>query len=105
MIISLMNSPRKGHGRPSVLLDMRPLQGPSAVRGVGAYARGLLSGLIQAGFDPSLTLLIDETLEPQDMPAGEYRLARCRRRSHGQFAAYEDALVLAADIAKVGPDL
>jgi glycosyltransferase involved in cell wall biosynthesis len=105
MITSLMNSPRKGYGRPSVLLDMRPLQGRSAVRGVGAYARGLLGGLIQAGFDANLTLLIDERLDPPDMPAGEYRIARCRRRSHGQFAAYEDALVLAADIAKVGPDV
>jgi glycosyltransferase involved in cell wall biosynthesis len=100
-----MNSPRKGSGRPSVLLDMRPLQGRSAVRGVGAYARGLLNGLIQAGFDMNLTLLIDEALDPPDLPVGNYRLARCRRRSHGQFAAYEDALVLAADIAKVGPDL
>ena len=31
-----------------MLLDMRPLQGPSAVRGVGSYARGLLKGLINA---------------------------------------------------------
>jgi len=75
------------------------------VRGVGAYATGLLRGLIQAGFDPNLTLLIDEALDPPDLPPGEYRLARCRRRSHGQFAAYEDALLLAGDIAKVGPDV
>ena len=34
---------------------MRPLQGPSAVRGVGAYARSLLKGLIKAGFDDRLT--------------------------------------------------
>jgi glycosyltransferase involved in cell wall biosynthesis len=100
-----MNSSRKGPGRPSVLLDMRPLQGRSAVRGVGAYARGLLGGLIQAGFDANMTLLTDEALDPPDLPAGKYVLARCRRRSHGQFAAYEDALVLADDIAKVGPDL
>lgn len=100
-----MNTSRKGSVRPSVLLDMRPLQGRSAVRGVGAYARGLLQGLIQAGFDANLTLLIDEALDPPNLPAGDYRLARCRRRSHGQFAAYEDALVLAADIARVGPDV
>src|SRR5439155_1287346 len=58
MISALMNSPRKGLGRPSVLLDMRPLQGPSAGRGVGAYARGLLQGLVRAGFDSNLTLLL-----------------------------------------------
>jgi glycosyltransferase involved in cell wall biosynthesis len=100
-----MDSTGSGVDRPSVLLDMRPLQARSAVRGVGAYARGLLKGLIQAGFDPNLTLLIDEALDPPDLPAGKYRLARCRRRSHGQLAAYEDALVLASDIAKVGPDV
>ena len=100
-----MNSSRKGPGRPSVLLDMRPLQGRSAARGVGAYARGLLQGLIEAGFDAHLTLLIDEALDPPELPSGKYRLARCRRRSHGQFAAYEDALVLAADVARIGPDL
>jgi glycosyltransferase involved in cell wall biosynthesis len=100
-----MDSSRKGTRRPSVLLDMRPLQGRSAVRGVGAYARGLLKGLVQAGFDPNLTLLIDEELDPPDLPAGKYQLARCRRRSHGHLAGYEDAMVLAADIAKVGPDV
>ena len=105
MIPKLVNSSRKGPGRPSVLLDMRPLQGRSAARGVGAYARGLLQGLIQAGFDANLTLLLDETLDRPELPLGGYRLARCRRRSHGQLAAYEDALVLAGDIAKVGPDV
>ncbi|HEV2475120.1 MAG TPA: glycosyltransferase family 1 protein [Candidatus Dormibacteraeota bacterium] len=100
-----MNSSRKGPGRPSVLLDMRPLQGRSAARGVGAYARGLLQGLIQAGFDANLTLLIDAALDPPELPLGKYRLAQCRRRSHGQLAAYEDALLLASDIARVGPDV
>src|SRR5579864_2585828 len=105
MIPKPMNASRKGAGRPSVLLDMRPLQGRSAVRGVGAYARGLLYGLIQAGFDANLTLLIDQTLALPDLPPGEYRLARCRRRSHGQLAAYEDAMLLATDIARLGPDV
>ena len=84
---------------------MRPLQGPSAFRGVGAYARGLLTGLIEAGFDSNLTLLTDAGLDAPALPPGGYRLARCRRRSHGQLAAYEDAVVLAADIARVGADV
>jgi glycosyltransferase involved in cell wall biosynthesis len=100
-----MDSRARGIHRPSVLLDMRPLQGRSGVRGVGAYARGLLKGLVEAGFDPNLTLLIDEELDPPDLPAGKYQLARCRRRTHGHLAGYEDAMVLAADIAKVGPDV
>lgn len=100
-----MNSPRKGSGRPSVLLDMRPLQGPSAQRGVGAYARGLLKGLVDAGFDSQLTLLLDVAFDAPALPVGRYRLAGCRRRSHGQLAAYEDAVALNADIARIGADV
>jgi glycosyltransferase involved in cell wall biosynthesis len=105
MIPVLMNQPRKGVGRPSVLLDMRPLQGPSAARGVGAYARGLLKGLIRAGFDSNLTLLLDVDFDAPALPVGQYRLAGCRRRSHGQLAAYEDAVALASDIQRIAPDL
>jgi glycosyltransferase involved in cell wall biosynthesis len=100
-----MNQPRKGGGRPTVLLDMRPLQGPSAIRGVGAYARGLLKGLIDAGFDDRLTLLLDVAFDAPALPVGRYRLAGCRRRSHGQVAAYEDAVALSTDIARIGADV
>src|SRR5262245_48399746 len=100
-----MNQPRKGGGRPTVLLDMRPLQGPSAIRGVGAYARGLLKGLIAAGFDDRLTLLLDVAFDAPALPVGRYRLAGCRRRSHGQLAAYEDAVALPSDIARIGADV
>src|SRR3989441_6562054 len=100
-----MNQPRKGVGRPSVLLDMRPLQGPSGVRGVGAYARGLLGGLIRSGFDRNLTLLLDVAFDEPALPAGRYSLAGSRRRTHGQLAAYEDAVALTADIQRIGPDV
>jgi len=100
-----MNTSRTGAGRPSVLLDMRPLQGPSAGRGVGAYARGLLKGLIAAGFDSQLTLLLDVAFDAPALPVGAYGLAGCRRRSHGQLAAYEDAVVLNRDIQRIGPDI
>src|SRR5438132_144453 len=100
-----MNSSRRGAGRPSVLLDMRPLQGPSGGRGVGAYARGLLKGLIAAGFDSRLTLLLDAAFDAPALPVGEYRLAGCRRRSHGQLSAYEDAVALNRDIQRIGPDV
>jgi glycosyltransferase involved in cell wall biosynthesis len=105
MIPELMNSSRKGTDRPSVLLDMRPLQGPSAARGVGAYARGLLKGLIGAGFDANLTLLLDVAYDAPALPVGRYRLAGSRRRSHGQLAAYEDAVALGGDIERIKPDL
>ena len=84
---------------------MRPLQGPSAVRGVGAYARGLLKGLIKAGFDSQLTLLLDVEFDAPALPVGKYQLAGCRRRSHGQFSAYEDAVALTRDIERIRPDV
>ncbi len=63
-----MKSTRSGNAGPLVLLDMRPLQGPSAARGVGAYARGLLKGLINAGFDANLTLLLDVAFDAPSLP-------------------------------------
>jgi len=84
---------------------MRPLQGPSAVRGVGAYARSLLKGLIKAGFDDRLTLLLDVEFDAPALPVGKYRLTGCRRRNHGQLAAYEDAVALSGDIERIGPDV
>ena len=105
MLPLLMNSPRKGGGRPSVLLDMRPLQTPSGARGIGAYARGLLGGLVRAGFDSNLSLLLDVAFDEPAMPPGRYKLVGCRRRGHGQLSAYEDAVALTADIRRIGPDL
>src|SRR5207245_5340989 len=84
---------------------MRPLQGPSATRGVGSYARGLLKGLIAAGFDSHLTLLLDSAFDAPALPVGAYRVVGSRRRNHGQLAAYEDAVALQSDIAGVAPDL
>ena len=84
---------------------MRPLQGPSAARGIGAYARGLLGGLVRAGFDSELSLLLDVAYDEPALPPGRYRLVGCRRRSHGQLAAYEDAVALTADLRRIGPDV
>lgn len=84
---------------------MRPLQGQSGARGVGAYARGLLRGLIENGFDRNLTLLLDSAFDAPALPVGDFKVAGCRRRSHGQLAAYEDAVALNADILRIGPDV
>jgi glycosyltransferase involved in cell wall biosynthesis len=90
---------------PSVLLDLRPLQGPSAARGVGTYAGGLLQGLISAGFDSHLTLLLDVAFPEPQLPAGGYRLAGSKRRYHGQLSAYEEAVALGSDLQRIGPDI
>lgn len=89
----------------AVLLDMRPLQGPSVARGVGTYAAGLLGGLIAEGFDSRLTLLLDADLPEPSLPPGGYRLAGSRRRYHGQLSGYEEAVALGADLQRLGPDL
>jgi glycosyltransferase involved in cell wall biosynthesis len=115
MMAALVTSSREGRvskagarNRPtglSVLLDMRPLQGPSAGRGVGTYARGLLGGLVAEGFDSNLTLLLDAGLAEPALPDGGFRLAGSRRRYHGQLAAYEEAVALGRDLERIRPDL
>jgi glycosyltransferase involved in cell wall biosynthesis len=84
---------------------MRPLQGPSAGRGVGTYAKGLLSGLVAAGFDANLTLLLDAGRAEPALPAGNFSLTHTRRRYRGQLAAYEDAAMLGADLQRANPDV
>ncbi|MFI5283394.1 MAG: glycosyltransferase family 4 protein [Candidatus Dormibacterales bacterium] len=84
---------------------MRPLQGPSAARGVGSYARGLLGGLVEVGFDANLTLLLDVAFEEPELPRGGYRLAGSRRRYRGQLSAFEEAVALGSDIQRIAPDL
>src|SRR5260370_42461195 len=84
---------------------MRPLQGPSAGRGVGSYARGLLGGLIAEGFDSNLTLLLDAGRDEPTLPPGRYELAGSRRRYHGQLAGYEEAAALRSDPERIRPDL
>jgi glycosyltransferase involved in cell wall biosynthesis len=84
---------------------MRPLQGPSADRGVGTYAIGLLGGLIAEGFDSSLTLLLDAGLPEPALPGGAYRLAGSRRRYRGQLSAYEEAVALGTDLQRIHPRL
>jgi glycosyltransferase involved in cell wall biosynthesis len=103
--VELRTRTGKGKTVPSVLLDMRPLQGPSAARGVGTYAAGLLGGLISAGFDSNVTLLLDADLPEPPLPAGGYRLAGSKRRYHGQLSAYEEAVALGSDLQRIGPDV
>ena len=106
MMARLLSSSQGDLSRgPSVLLDMRPLQGPSAGRGVGSYAKGLLKGLIAEGFDSRLTLLLDAGFDEPPLPPGDYRLAGSRRRYHGQLAAYEEAVALRSDLERIRPAL
>jgi glycosyltransferase involved in cell wall biosynthesis len=86
-----------------VLLDVRCLQGPSATRGIGTYARGLTRALSAIGFEYSV--LIDEGLGPADLPPGVRTIHGVRRRSHGRLGGWEDAIALRDDLSRIRPAL
>ena len=63
-----------------VLIDGRPLQGASSVRGIGSYARGLISGFSQLAEPPEVSLLLSRGREfPAEVGPG-VRPARRRIR-------------------------
>ena len=92
----------KAEGR--VLLDVRPLQGPSAGRGIGSYVRGLIAGLAEEGFAGRLAFLAFEDRELPSLPSGP-PVQTVRRRWHGRLRAYEEAAVLGFDLDRIRPAL
>ena len=86
-----------------ILLDLRCLQGPSAKRGIGTYARGLTQALSGLSFEYSV--LLDAELGEVELPKTVSTVHRVRRRSHGRLASYEDAVALAADLDRIRPAL
>ena len=86
-----------------VLIDARALQGPSALRGIGRYAAGLLGGLSGEGFEYSV--LVDAELPEPRLPKAVSRVYEVRRRSHGRLAGYEDTVALRDDLRRIRPGL
>ena len=82
---------------------MRCLQGPSAQRGIGTYARGLIRALSDAGFEYSVLVDADPALPP--LPASVTTVHRVKRATRGRFGAYEDAVALRGDLARIRPAL
>jgi len=95
-------SPRSRH---RILVDARPLQGPSARRGIGRYLVGLLGGLEETRYRGQIGLLIDGGLEPPRLGGGGYVMFSVSRRYHGRFQAYEDAVRLPRELERIGPSL
>jgi glycosyltransferase involved in cell wall biosynthesis len=89
--------------RREVLLDLRCLQGQSAQRGIGTYARGLTRALSELGFEYSV--LLDADLAEIELPETVTSVHKVRRRWHGSLAGYEDAVALGADLARIRPAL
>jgi glycosyltransferase involved in cell wall biosynthesis len=88
-----------------VLVDARPLQGPSAARGIGSYLRGLLSGLLEIGFDRNVALLIDGRLPTPMVPAGAFVAHAVRPRYRGRLGLLEEAATLGAALEQIRPAL
>lgn len=87
-----------------ILIDARPLQGASAVRGIGTYVRHLLQALAAANGRERLAVLLDSAAPEPQLPTG-VQTRWVRRRYHGRLATYEDAVALAADLDRVRPAL
>lgn len=87
----------------AVLIDARCLQGPSARRGIGRYASGLLGGLVAAGFE--FEVMVDAGLPEPELPARIERVHGVRRRTHGRFAGYEDSVALVSELRELRPAL
>jgi glycosyltransferase involved in cell wall biosynthesis len=88
-----------------VLVDARPLQGDDALRGIGSYVRGLISGLLEEGYDDRIALLLDADRPPPPVPAGSFLAFTVRRRYRGRVGLIEEASVLPDRLAELHPAL
>ncbi|MBV8194161.1 MAG: glycosyltransferase family 4 protein [Candidatus Dormibacteraeota bacterium] len=89
------------------LLDGRPLRGPSAVRGIGSYERGLLAGLSQIGAarNTGLILAAQQPL-PEDAARFGIQIAAPRIATfHPTLQPVLDPLLLSAALRRVRPAL
>ena len=89
-----------------LLLDGRPLQGPSAVRGIGSYERGLVAGLREVGGNVDIALLLGTGAEPDEVQ--RYRLYVAASRLpvlHPTLQPLADPMLVAAALRRVRPTL
>ena len=92
-----------GGGERRVLIDARPLQGASALRGIGSYVRGLLTGLLEEGFDGHVALLLDGRLPPPPLPSGRFVAYNIRPRYAGRLGLVEEAATLGGRLERIRP--
>ncbi|MDQ6744054.1 MAG: glycosyltransferase family 4 protein [Candidatus Dormibacteraeota bacterium] len=90
---------------PRVLIDARPLQGPSGARGIGSYVRGLLAGLLEQGFDHNVSLLVDGRLPTPSVPEGAFVAHSVRPRYRGRFGLMEEAATMGGRLERIRPRL
>ena len=90
-----------------ILLDGRPLDGGSSVRGIGSYVRGLLAGFAELGRAGDIELLLaDGQLEPREATAAGVRAAEPRLRVlHPTLQPLADPRLVRRAIRRVRPAL
>jgi glycosyltransferase involved in cell wall biosynthesis len=87
-------------------MDGRPLQGGSAVRGIGSYARGLIAGFAELEDPPDLSLLLSEHREPPpEISAGVRSAARRIRVVHPTLQPIADTVLVARALRDAPADL
>jgi glycosyltransferase involved in cell wall biosynthesis len=89
-----------------VLIDGRPLQGASSVRGIGSYARGLLSGFTELQSPPEVSLLLSEHRDPPPETSATVRPAARRIRVvHPTLQPVADTVFVARALRNARVDL
>lgn len=90
---------------PRVLIDARPLQGPSGIRGIGSYVRGLLAGMLEQRFDHNVSLLLDGRLPAPSVPEGNFVAHAVRPRYSGRFGLIEESATMGGRLERIRPRL
>jgi glycosyltransferase involved in cell wall biosynthesis len=89
-----------------VLIDGRPLQGASSVRGIGSYARGLIAGFTELDEPPEVSLLLSDHREPPPEVSARIRPApRQIRVVHPTLQPVADTLFVAQALRGARVDL
>ncbi len=89
-----------------VLIDGRPLQGASSVRGIGSYARGLLAGFTELDDPPEVSLLLSSRREPPPEMSATVRPASRRIRVvHPTLQPVADIVFVAQALRDARADL
>src|ERR1700719_3592218 len=87
-------------------MDGRPLQGGSAVRGIGSYARGLIAGFAELEDPPDVSLLLSEHREPPPEIDARVRSAPRRIRVvHPTLQPIADTVLVARALRDARVDL
>ena len=89
-----------------VLIDGRPLQGASSVRGIGSYARGLISGFSELEEPPEVSLLLSQGRElPAEVGAGVRSSGHRIRVVHPTLQPIADTVFVSRALRDAGADL